>query len=71
MNLHTLKEFRHEVYSCFGQAKDAMWNMVDARLPEDRARSFPELSLSAWFVRHWSSLYEGMEDGKIDNLVPK
>jgi len=66
MNLHTLKNFRDEVYGCFGRAKDAMWNTVDARLPEDRARSFPELSLSAWFVRQWPSLYEGMEDGEID-----
>src|SRR5437588_10741092 len=66
MNLNTLKEYRHEVYGCFGPAKDAMWNTVDALLTEDRARSFPELSLSSSFVRQWPSLYEGMEDGEID-----
>jgi hypothetical protein len=66
MNLNTVKEFRHEVYGCFGQAKDAMWNTVDALLTEDRARSFPELSLSPLFERQWPSLYEGLEDGGID-----
>lgn len=66
MNLNTLKEYRHEVYDCFEQAKDAMWNTVDALLTEDRARSFPELSLSPLFVRQGPSLDEGMEDGRID-----
>jgi DDE superfamily endonuclease len=66
MNLNTLKEFRHEVYGCFGHAKDALFNTVDALLTEDRARSFPELSLSPLFERRWPSLYEGLEDGAID-----
>ena len=66
MNLNTLKEYRQEVYGCFGQAKDALFNTVDALLTEDRARSFPELSLSPHFERRWPSLYEGLEDGKID-----
>ncbi len=66
MNLNTLKAFRHEVYSCFGQAKDVLFNTVDALLSEDRAQSFPELSLSPHFERRWSSLYEGFEDGTID-----
>jgi len=66
MNFNTLKQFRHEVYGCFGQAKDALWNTVDALLSEDRAHSFPELSLSPLFERQWPSLYEGLEDGKID-----
>src|SRR5258708_8294669 len=66
MNLNTMKEFRHEVYGCFGQAKDALFNTVDALLTEDRARSFPELSLSPLFERRWPSLYEALEDGAID-----
>lgn len=66
MNLNILKEFRHEVYGCFGHAKDAMFNTVDALLTEDRARSFPELSLSPLFERRWPSLYEALEDGEID-----
>lgn len=66
MNFNTVNAFRHEVDGCFGHGKDAMWNTVDARLREDRARSFPELSLSPHFVRQWSSLYEGIQDGEID-----
>lgn len=66
MNLNTMKEFRHAVYGCFQQAGDALFNTVDALLTEDRARSFPELSLSPHFVRQWPSLYEAFEDGKID-----
>jgi hypothetical protein len=56
MNLTTLKAFRHEVYGCFGQAKDVLFNTVDALLSEERAQSFPELSLSPHFERRWPSL---------------
>src|SRR3989440_11160145 len=66
MNLNTLKAYRQEVYGCFGRAKDSLFNTVDALMTEDRARSFPELSLSPHFERRWPSLYEGLEDGKID-----
>lgn len=66
MNLNTLKEFRHEVYGCFERGKDVLFNTVDALLTEDRAKSFPELSLSPSFERQWPSLYEAFEDGKIN-----
>ena len=66
MNLNTLNEFRHEVYGCFGKAKDALFNLVDALASEAGARSFPELSLSPFFERTWASLYEALEDGQID-----
>jgi hypothetical protein len=66
MNLNTLQQFRQEVYDCFGRAKDSLFNTLDALLTEDRARSFPELSLSPLFERRWPSLYEGLQDGKID-----
>ena len=66
MDLNTLKAFRQEIYDCFGRAKDALFNTVDALLTEDRAQSFPELSLSPHFLRRWPSLYEAFEDGSID-----
>ncbi len=66
MNLNTLQCFRHEVYGCFDRAADALFNTVDARLPETQAQSFPELSLSPCFERRWCSLYEAFEDGRID-----
>lgn len=68
MDCTTMKTFRHDIYGCFGAAKDALFNTVDALLTEDRARSFPELSLSPLFERRWPSLYEGLEDGAIDQV---
>jgi DDE superfamily endonuclease len=66
MNLNTLKEFRHGMYNCFGNAKDALFNLVDALSSEAGARNFPELSFSPFFERTWASLYEALEDGQID-----
>lgn len=66
MNLNTLNEFRHAVYGCFKQARDALFNTMDALSSETAAHSFPELSLSPLFQRKWASLYEAFEDGKID-----
>lgn len=66
MDLHTLQTFRHEITGCCGHANDAMFNMVDALLTEDRARSFPEWSQSPWFERRWPSLDEALDDGEID-----
>src|SRR5437667_12064625 len=64
MNLNTLKEFRHEMYHCFGNAKDALFNLVDALCSEAGASSFPELSFSPFCERTWASLYEALEDGQ-------
>jgi hypothetical protein len=66
MNLNTLKEFRHGMYTCFGNAKDTLFNLVDALCSEAGASSFPELSFSPFFERTWASLYEALEDGQID-----
>jgi hypothetical protein len=66
MNLNTLNDFRHEMYGCFGKAKDALFNLVDALASEAGARSFPELSCSPFFERSWASLYEALEDGRIN-----
>ncbi len=66
MNLNTLNEFRHGIYGCFGNAKDALFNLVDALCSEGAARSFPELSFSPFFERTWASLYEALQDGQID-----
>lgn len=66
MNLNTLNTFRHEMYGCFGNAKDALFNLVDALSSEVGAHSFPDLSLSPFFERTWASLYEALEDGQIE-----
>ena len=66
MNRNTLNDFRHKIYRCFGNAKDALFNLVDALSSEAAACSFPELSFSPFFERTWASLYEALEDGQID-----
>ncbi len=66
MDISTLQQYRHDVYLCFRRAKDALFDMVDALITETQAQSFPELSLSPLFQRKWHSLYEALQDGKID-----
>ncbi len=66
MDFSTLQDFRHDIYTCFRRAKDALFNTVDALITETQAQSFPELSFSPFFERQWHSLYEAFEDGKID-----
>src|SRR2546429_7171253 len=66
MDFTTLQSYRQEIYGCFKQAGGALFNMVDALISETQAKSFPELSLSPFFQRKWHSLYEALQDGKID-----
>lgn len=66
MDLSTLRQFRHDIYQCFRRSPDALFDIVDALITETQAQSFPELSLSPSFQRKWSSLYEALQDGKID-----
>lgn len=69
MNCTTLMRLRLHAYSCFVRAGDAMMNLCDALLCETHARSLAELSLSPFFEREWPSIYEALEDGRID--VPR
>lgn len=64
--LALLQDIRQQVYACFTRARDALFNLTDALLAESQAQSLPELSLSAFFERKWSSVYEALEDGCID-----
>jgi len=66
VNLNTLKAIRHQTASCFEQSRDALLELVDALCSEPQARTLPELSLSPLFRRKWPSLYEALEDGRIN-----
>lgn len=66
MDFDTLAGFRRASYGCFERASDALMDLADALLTETRARSLAELSLSPFFRRHWPSIYEALEDAKID-----
>ena len=57
-----LKQFRKGVYTILGNAKDALFDLMDAVLVTRSAYSFVELSVSPVFRRRWSSIYEALED---------
>src|SRR5229473_6435136 len=66
MHFNTLNRLRQQMYSCFERSRDALFNLSDALLSEPQARSLPELSLSVFFERQWSSVYEALQDGRIN-----
>jgi hypothetical protein len=66
MNLNRLNQLRHQVYQCYERSADALFELSDALSSETTARSLPELSLSPFFRRTWASVYEALEDGKIN-----
>lgn len=58
--------FRQSVYGCLTQARDALFELVDALLTTPQLSSFPELSCAPVFRRQWPSLYEALQDGAVD-----
>jgi DDE superfamily endonuclease len=66
MHFNTLKSFRQQMYACFERSGDALFNLCDALISESQARSLPELSLSVFFERRWPSIYEALQDGRIN-----
>ena len=58
--------FASRMYDCFERSRDALCNVCDALVSEPQARSLPELSLSAFFQRRWPSVYEALQDGRIN-----
>ena len=64
--LNKLAAFRQAIYTCFLKAGDVLFEIIDALLLSPGLSSFPELSSVPVFRRQWPSLYEGLEDGKVD-----
>lgn len=69
MYFTTVIDFRQQAYRCFERGADALFNLCDALLSEPQARSLVELSQSPSFERRWSSLYQGLANGKIDEAA--
>lgn len=63
-NLTTVKECRHAGSGCGERAGDALFQTIDARLPEEQARSFPQWSWSPACERRWPSRSEAFADGR-------
>jgi DDE superfamily endonuclease len=66
MNFTTLQEYRQELYRCFKQGRDSLFNLADALLTEPQAHSLVELALSPYFERQWGSLYQALQEGKLE-----
>ena len=66
MNFNRLKHIRQQLYESLERGADALFNLGDALLSESQAQSLPELSLSPFFERQWPSVYEALEDGRIN-----
>ncbi len=66
MNFNSLKHIRQHLYESLERGADALFNLGDALLCESQAQSLPELSLSPFFERQWPSVYEALEDGRIN-----
>lgn len=69
MYFNTLIDFRQQAYACFERGADALFNICDALLSESHARSLVELSQSPCFQRRWSSLYQGLANGRINEAA--
>jgi len=65
-NLNKLTAFRQTVYDQFGLARDALFELSDAVLLSPHVNSFAELSLCPAFRRRWPSVYEALQDSRLD-----
>jgi hypothetical protein len=62
MKFDKLQEFRQAAYKHLGKAHDATFELTDAILTTRNAYSLADLSLSPFFRRKWSSIYEALQD---------
>ncbi|NER20586.1 MAG: transposase [Symploca sp. SIO1B1] len=61
-SISQLTEFRARAYNCLGFAKDATFELSDAILTTRNAHCLADFSLSPFFRRQWSSVYECLQD---------
>ena len=59
-----LQEFRQQLYEHLGNARDAVFDLMDAILVSASIASFVSLSQSPVFRRGWSSVYASVQDSR-------
>ncbi len=64
--LAPLRDFRDDLYACFGRRRDALFDLGDALLSGGPVLSPAHLSLEAAHRRGWGSLYAALARGEID-----
>jgi hypothetical protein len=60
-----LRQFRQTLYNNFGNAKDVLFELMDAILCTPSVASYVSLSQSPVFRRQWPSIYAALHDGRI------
>jgi hypothetical protein len=62
-SLEKIEKFRKHTYEILGNAKDGLFDLMDAVLTTRNINSLVELSLSPVFRRAWPSISEALQDG--------
>ncbi|NJL40829.1 MAG: transposase [Leptolyngbyaceae cyanobacterium SM1_4_3] len=65
MIFNELQQFRQTLYDSLGNARDALFDLMDAVLVSGCIVSFVSLSQSPVFRRQWSSTYEALRDAHL------
>ena len=68
INAPQFTQFRQEVYQSFPKLEDASMDLLDALCSTPNARSVPELSLSPYYRREYSSIYKAIEKNEIKDV---
>ena len=62
-------QFRKSLYSCFRQRADALFDLLDALLECDQVESPVAVSQQSSFRRRYSSVYDGLSAGRLDEAA--
>lgn len=71
ITLIQLQQFRAALYHTFMHRADAVFELMDALAGDTQARTPVELSLSLLFQRQYSSIYDGLDGWRYDELAVK
>jgi hypothetical protein len=61
-----LRQFRAELFGCFGKRRDVLSDLADALLTAGPAQSLAHLSLESVHRRGWGSAYDALDHGRVD-----
>jgi len=69
VELQALRAFRMDLYGCFRQRADALFELADALLASTAVSSLPHRSLQAAHRRGWGHLYAALALGDVDGAA--
>jgi len=65
MIFNQLQQFRQALYDTLGNARDGLFDLMDAVLVSAYLTSFVSLSQSPVFRRQWASTYAALHDSRL------